>query len=181
MRIVVSGSAGTGKTTLVNRIAEAASLSVIPDFADSVLRESGYKSFKNVENPEVMRQIRLEALYRKVDAESKVKDFVSDKSVVDYFAYWLNVAMHEASQEQNGIFLEKTSTHAKKTYDLVIIPPFGRFNIEDNQIRTTNPHYQFRNQVTIKGLYAEFGIKWVEYAMNLEDSLEKIIKDLGIK
>lgn len=179
MKIVVSGSAGTGKTTLVKKIAEGTGFPIIRDFADTVLRERGYKNFKQVVNPSMMRQIRLQALFRKIQMENSMESFVSDKGVADYYAYWMNVAMHEASQKENDMFYEETKGHIK-IYDLVIIPPFGRFEIEDNKLRTTNLHYQFRNHCMIKGLYNEFGIPWAEYAMNLEDNSDKIIKDLGI-
>lgn len=179
MKIVVSGSAGTGKTALVKHIAPTLEYPIIPDYADVVLNERGYKNFRETEYSEG-REIRIEALERKVEAELKTPDFISDKGVAEYLGYWMLLCMREASEEENEKFIEITKNHLP-TYDLVIIPPFGRFKIEDNDIRTTDKYLQLRNHMIIKGLYSEFGVPWVEYALDLEAPPEKVIEDLKIR
>jgi len=134
MKIVVSGSAGTGKTTLINYIAPTLNYPVIPDFADVVLQEMGYKSFKET-SWDVSRQIRMEVLERKIQAESQEKIFISDKCVVNYLAYWLILSMVDATEEENDKFIKLTKKHAP-IYDLVIIPPQrirGVFTVETNR------------------------------------------------
>jgi predicted ATPase len=180
MKIVVSGSAGTGKTTLVNHIAPTLGYEIIPEYADVVLKERGYKSFKEVSDYSEGRQIRIEALERKVKHEKETEDFISDKSVAEYFAYWLNLCSKEASKEQNDKFYKLTKNHIH-TADLVIIPPFGRFEIEDNKIRTTDFYTQLKNHMLIKGLYSEMGVPWIEYSLDLDQSPENVINELGIK
>lgn len=76
MKIVISGSAGTGKTTLARYISPVLGYPLIPDFADVVLNEKGYKSFKDATFEEG-RKIRMETLERKVEAELKTKSFIS--------------------------------------------------------------------------------------------------------
>ena len=70
--------------------------------------------------------------------------------------------------------------HLHGNYDLVIIPQYGRFEIADNGIRTTNHFHQFRVHALIRGIYGELNIPTKEYSLNLKDSPEKVIEDLRI-
>ncbi len=54
-------------------------------------------------------------------------------------------------------------------------------NKEDNEVRSTSVHHQFRVHALIKGLYAELGVPYLEYALDLKKPKEEVIRDLGIK
>jgi len=179
MRIVISGSAGIGKTTLSQYISSNLNYPLIPDFLDVILNERGYRRFREV-NYEEGRQIRIEALERKIKAEFENPNFVSDKGVADYLAYWLISGMLNATNKENDRFFEATKDHIK-IYDLVVIPPFGRFKIKANDIRMPSEHVQLRNHITIKGIYAELNIPFIEYSLDLNKSQQSIMEDLGFK
>ena len=178
MKIVLSGGPSIGKTTLINHIKDELGFRVIPDYMDVVLAEQGLKRPKEMDD-ESARKIRIESLLRKVNAESISENFISDKGVVDYFAYWLAYTSNSATDEENDSFKETVLSHCN-IYDLIIIPPIGRFEIKDNSIRLINPEHQLRIHALIKGLYSEFEIPWIEYTLDLNDKSNKVLKDLKI-
>ena len=42
-------------------------------------------------------------------------------------------------------------------------------------------HVQLRNHITIKGIYAELNIPFIEYSLDLNKSQQSIMEDLGFK
>ena len=179
MKIVISGSAGIGKTTLAKKISSIMGYTYIPDQMDVVLRKNGFSSPKELNNKESVI-LRLRALKLKIDKESKEENFVSDKGVIDYYAYWLIWCFKNATDVQNRTFIRNVRGHLKN-YDLVIIPKFGRFKIKDNKIRETDINYQYKIHSLIKELYHNFKIKIKEYDFNLTTPGSKIVKNLGIR
>lgn len=178
MKIAVSGGGGTGKTTLINHIATTIRYPVLPDFMDIVLNEFGFKSPKELDD-ETSRKLRLLTLERKIKAEESEERFLSDKSVVDYHAYWLLLSAMGATEETNKKFYELTKEHVK-IYDLIIIPSLRDFQNIDNGIRNTNFYHKYRVHTLIKGLYQELKVPFTEYSLNLQDLPEKVVKDLEI-
>jgi hypothetical protein len=180
MRVALSGGGGIGKTTFIEHISGSLQrYVVIPDFIDVILKERGLNSPRELDDKGA-REVRLEALARKVESERSSEDFLSDKSVADYHAYWMIWTMGDATDEERDRFHEMVNDHIG-IYDKVIIPPFGRFEIEDNNIRSTDRYHQYRVHTLIKGIYQENGVPFSEYALNLEDSAERVIEEVGIE
>ncbi len=179
MKIVISGSGGIGKTTLINHISSTLEYSVIPDYIDVILKEKGYRNLGEPDDNTRLK-IRIEALERKIKAETESSNFISDKGVIDYLAYWMVRSIHRATKEQTDYFLENVFLHVD-VYDKVIIPPFGRFLIKNNKKRTTDRTYQQQVHETIITLYNIFGLLWEEYALDLNKPPEEVIKELGIE
>lgn len=178
MKIAVSGSAGIGKTSLIKYISPTLGYPIIDDFVDSELKKRGLNSPKELTD-ELARLVRFSALESKMNAEKSHESFLSDKSVVDYLAYWMTCTMQGAPKSETEEFFERAIKHSS-IYDLIIIPPFGRFRISDNNKRSTNWHHQYRVHTQIKGLYLELGIPFQEYALNFDTSPIQVIKDLGL-
>lgn len=179
MKIVFSGSAGIGKTTFIDYLKPTLNYPIIPDFIDEEISKRGYKSWSEINNKEERRDVRLKALDRKIIAEKENPHFLSDKGVVDYLAYWLIWDSLDASFKENKYFLNQAKEHTP-IYQSVIIPHFGKLKIENNKLRTIDEYHQFRIHSLIKGIYSEFGISWKGYSLNLNDSPDKVLTDLGI-
>ncbi len=122
MRIGIIGSAGTGKTTLAKALAQHLHATYVPDAVLSVLKDRGRDSWQGVVAGD-RRRIREEALRRKISAEASAEAFVSDKTVIDYLAYWLQNQSEQELRNVNEEFLELCKEAAKR-YDVLVLLPY---------------------------------------------------------
>ncbi len=142
-RIAVSGSAGIGKSTLCDRLASAFGYPLIPDVIDTVLKAHGYGSWGDGISPAEAVDIRLDGLKRKIESEKDSEVFISDKSVIDYLAYWdLNTAS-KASREDCERFESTVANHLGR-YDLILLLLWGRMPIRKLDRRRADRVHQFR-------------------------------------
>lgn len=179
MKIGISGAGGIGKTTLIAKIAPAGGYPIIPDVIDDILCERGYKNFGDVLEKEEHADIRMTALRRKIDLERASKDFITDKTVCDYYAYWLLRTAPFASLEQNVLFASQVREHIT-FYDRVFIPKFGQFPLADNGLRSTDYSHQYRVHCLIKGIYSEEGVAFQEVIHTLDEPVEQVLRRMGL-
>ena len=66
---------------------------------------------------------RGKALRRKISAEASAEAFVSDKTVIDYLAYWLQNQSEQELRNVNEEFLELCKEAAKR-YDVLVLLPY---------------------------------------------------------
>ena len=96
MRIGISGAAGTGKTTLAKALAEHLDVTYIGDPTLTALEERGRTSWRGINDSVERRNIRLRCFAIKIREEKEAIGFASDKTVVDFLAYWV---LNQASDE----------------------------------------------------------------------------------
>ncbi len=187
MRIALSGAAGTGKTRIAHSISEQLGLPYIPDVIDSLLNERGWKSWKDLyaregeENGKTIeRLLRLEALNKKIAEERSHDSYVSDKTVIDYLAYWMAHTARHASPEENETFIGAAREHAQ-TYDRILVPAFDVFELEDNpEKRNAQYAHRLRIHSLIKGLYHQFTCFFREFAYAFSTPVQHLIEDLQL-
>jgi len=110
---------------------------------DTVLKEHGYSSWRNVSSPTEAVDIRLDGLKRKIESEANRETFISDKSVIDYLAYWdLNTAS-DASREDCERFESAVADHLWR-YGLILLLLWGRIPIQELGRRRVDRVHQFR-------------------------------------
>lgn len=179
MRIAISGASGIGKTRLAKKLAKQLHAPFIPDVIDEVLHEHGYRDWADGPSKKEERTIRLEALNRKIRLEKKTRVWVSDKSVVDYFAYWLTLAGKTASPKEKATFERLVRSHVD-CYDRVILPLFGKYPVEHRVRRNTDPNHRLRIHSAVLHLYDLLQIPHESYDFKFEASGNSVVEELGL-
>lgn len=160
MRIGIIGPAGSGKTTLAKRLASHLGSTYVPDHVVTVLRELGRDSWRGVSDIKQRRKIREDGLRRKVLAESEHEAFVSDKTVIDYLAYWLQNQSEHEDKPVNTAFVEACHA-AVGRYDRFVFLPL-RSDVEYAVGRSQDPVHNLKVAAHKRGLLELWKLPVVE-------------------
>jgi len=143
MKIALAGSAGTGRTTIAIRVAEAIGHVPLTNLAKTILKEEGFRYGTDQTVEEFLatnyRQRRL--FQFKQENEAKHSDFVTDRSWIDLAAYCIQ-GMQSQIDFDMASFIEDCRAEVEK-YDVIIHIPWGRQPLQSNGTRTINPWFQF--------------------------------------
>ena len=85
-RIVIIGSAGVGKTMLVESIKNKFKLKLIPEQARIICHEMGYKNIYEIKEP---HKFRLLTLKKQIELEERYNQFISDRSTIDCWVHFV--------------------------------------------------------------------------------------------
>ena len=149
-RIALSGSSGTGKTTLGRRLADALGLPFLEERM-RIRLQSGL-DLHGLDLADFRRL--LVELWEEQDAlERAAPDgFVADRSVADHAAFWIHYGMiHDRAATEP--WMERLLARLAD-YDRVLLFPWGVLPLADDGVRSTNRWAQFQFQVTLEGLLA---------------------------
>ncbi|MDO8460029.1 MAG: AAA family ATPase [Nanoarchaeota archaeon] len=183
MRVAITGTAGTGKTTLGNLISSNTSLTYIPDINDIVLREMGYESgthlFKE-RGEEGMIEWHMNAIKSKIESDTERDKYIADKSIFDFGARWF-ARMYSSAKKQNHEYVLSCLEKGKDLYDKIIFLPldFNR-SVANDGMRTTDLFQRFKFNIVLQGLYKEFKVNIEEYDFDFASPPEKVIRDLKL-
>ena len=150
-RVALSGSAGTGKTTLARELAADWG---VPYLEEGMRRrlEAGLdlhaltmEQFRalNVELRDEQEQLEQAAIARH-------GGFVADRSALDYAAFWLVYRFFEYEAETASVMA--AATEYVRKYDAVLLLPWGVLPLHGDGVRSTNPWRQRHYQATVEGL-----------------------------
>lgn len=148
LRIALSGSAGTGKTTLGRALADDLGLPFIEERMRLRL-EGGLELGR-------MSHAELEALHRELWAEQCALEaahpagFVADRSSLDYAAFRLQYGFFEDGLDTGGFFDEAIAW--ARSYSHVLLFPHGALPLVVDGVRAPNPWLQLRFQLCVEGL-----------------------------
>jgi len=128
MKIVLTGSSSTGKTTLIEALRSR------DDFEDrfgTFLTTDArflldHLSFKNMGDMSryQLRNFQFEYFVKKFGQESRADNYISDRSLVDVAAYWLARDSFDLPIEIQNAVIEPCRIAAQK-YDRIFYLPFG--------------------------------------------------------
>ncbi len=150
MRVAVTGSAGTGKSTLVARLGRRLSLPVVPEGMREYLERTGVDLHSL--GPDGLQALVL-GLWEQRQVAERQSGFVADRCSVDFAAFWLFYRFHDAPESDRH--LATWAEHARG-YDRVILLPHGDIELAADGIRSSNHLVQLHVQLLIEGFLARF-------------------------
>jgi len=146
VKIAITGSAGTGKSTLAAALGERLGVSVVPEGMREYLERSGVNLHDL--GPDGLRDLVLE-LWREREPLEAVEGFVADRCSVDFAAFWL---FYRFEHDPRTTQLQAAfSAHARR-YDYVIMLPHGGITLASDGVRTTNTWTQLHFQILVEGM-----------------------------
>jgi nicotinamide riboside kinase len=182
MRIAFTGTAATGKTTLIKELFNCSEfdqfkLAFLTTDARSILSSLGFKQMDLMTKEQT---IFFQKLYfeKKQKTESNAVDFIVDRSFVDVASYWL------VRDCNNDISLAKEiiddACKFSKKYDLHFYFPHGIIPFEDDGYRSKNEFQRKQIDEQIKLFLEEWGIKYVQLdAFDLNERVKIVINELN--
>lgn len=150
-RIALSGSAGTGKTTLARALATRWR---VPYLDEGMRRRLEGGLDLHALTPEGFRNLNLELRDEQAERERAALlshgGFVSDRSALDYAAFWLvyRFVDDEAITEQ----VMQAAAEEAAGYDAIVVLPWGVLPLQHDGVRSTNRWRQRHFQATVEGL-----------------------------
>lgn len=175
-RIVIIGSAGVGKTSLVNELKNKIKLRVIPEQARIICKQHGYKKIYEINDP---TRFRIETLKSQLKHEEKCKQFISDRSTIDCWAHWIRWSWCARKTFESEKYYQLAYKQALKYSDIIYIPRL--FKPKEDGFRWNDEDYQ--NQ--IDRLLREILLEWqlmrkthVIKSITLKDRIQEVIYHL---
>lgn len=150
-RIVIIGSAGVGKTTLLNGIKKSIGLSVIPEIAREVCKRMGCKSIYEIKDHD---KFRLLVLREQIKLEETYKEFLSDRSTIDCWVHWVRWSWNSKKTFESEGYFNLAFFQALKYSHIIYIPRM--FKPKNDGFRWNDEDYQRQ----IDRLFRELLLEW---------------------
>ena len=150
-RLALAGSAGTGKTTLGQRLAQDFNVPFLEEGMRARLEAGLDLHTLDIEQlVELVESLWQEQRTNEAEAISTHGGFVSDRSSVDFAAFWLHYGFAH-DRDRAAAFIRDTISHAE-AYDGIIVLPWNALPLVADGYRSTNPWIQKRYQALLEGL-----------------------------
>jgi nicotinamide riboside kinase len=172
LRIAIIGSQSTGKTTLAKQLSEHLNIQLISEIA----RRFDKNILSNKTSAEYLL-IQKELLKLQIEEESKLQNFVSDRSTVDNLAYWIHNCSEITNNIENALYIKKAIKNTTiYTHIFQLIPEFYP---RDDGYRDTNIIYQLQIAESIHTILHLNNIKHYRLTGTKEERLIKALEILN--
>ena len=178
-RLALSGSAGTGKSTLGRALAEHYGVPYIEERMRLRL-ENGFQ-LGNL-SPAEWRALMHDLWAEHAAEEARYpKGFVADRSSLDFLAFWLHYGLYDEEAETEA-YSAAMRAHAA-TYDRILLFPWGVLPLESDGVRATNPWVQLRFQTILEGVLERWApqgrVLEVQQTLEFDQRLASVIRDVA--
>jgi predicted ATPase len=136
-RIILTGAAGVGKTSLLEALGPVLGLPVIPELGRKICEERGYKQIGEIPNQE---EFKREVLNAQIAEEIRLDKFISDRSVIDCWVLWQRWNMCSAMTYHSEEYYEQARVQSKIYTHIIYVPPM--FPPSEDGFRWTDADYQ---------------------------------------
>jgi nicotinamide riboside kinase len=158
VKIALSGTESTGKSTLANAVGEKTGIPVIAEYAREVAKEMGVEDIRAMA-PDQAYRFQYRILDQKIEAESKHETFIADRSTADNAAYYLRWVAPEMPDSINQEYIGRC-VEQLKIYDHVVLIPWNSLPVVDDGFRSANLYYLYEIHCLIRGFLEDNGISY---------------------
>ena len=168
MRIAVSGSAGTGKTTLARALGARLGLPVIGEGMREYLERTGVDlhALGHAEFRALVKGLWEERRTAEAEAIRAAGGFVADRAGVDFAAFWMFYRFAREETETEQMMAEALDPGR---YNWIFLLPGGAIPMVADGVRTPDRYVQLHVELLIRGLLGEpeggasrGGARWAE-------------------
>jgi len=181
LKIGLVGASCTGKTTLSEEISNLFNLEIIGETARELFNEFNISSPRNLETLSDELKFQNRILDVKSQSESKLPNFVADRTFVDAAAYWLFHLSKKTSDEQSYSYLKKCQD-LMKNYHVVIFLSYERLGgcLVDDGVRTGRIYYNYSMHLLMKGILFDWSIPYfLLSSSNNTEAIDFIERQIG--
>lgn len=164
VRVGFTGAGGTGKTTSANYLSEELGLGTFPS-ASRVLYEERDLSEEKVQTEfsnEERLKLQFEIFAMKVKQDTENFSYVTDRTLLDHWAYCLAYCGGFMENDQFLQFETTVRAHMKSTYSHIFYFPWGYFEPGTDGVRQDRKSWQSQIDALIVGYSFRWNLPVIE-------------------
>lgn len=185
MKIWIVWAHWVGKTTIINELSwnEAfrnIDIEIIPEIARSILKEMD-EQWHAVDvmnfNRDQIFQLNKSLIFRQMQAEDWLNNFISDRTILDVLAYSMYL-LWENSKEYEFLFWVVKEYMKDVKYDVVFYIPIEFKNTEEDKLRSKDEEYRKIIDDNIIKILRKFKIDYKSITWTVQERVFKIIDEI---
>lgn len=183
MKISLTGSSSTGKTTLVRALMDNPEFSKYAFKFLSVdgrrlLKKLGFNHMDSMSREQLM-DFQLQYFAMKIQNELCQKEFITDRSFVDVASYWIVRDTFDKSEAEQNILLIPCMAESQE-YDITFYLPFGAIPFQADGYRPESFEFNSRIDNEIQLFLDKWKINYCRLdSGNLSDRVSMVLNELA--